>query len=236
MHILGIETTGVRGSVAIIDDSLKTDIVYMSDSMMHLSELTHSVNILLQKYSLSPSELDAIAVSSGPGSFTGIRIGISTARAMGQALGVPLVSVPSLDMFKQRCEDNKKVAVIFNARRGQVYAAIFDVGGKQILKPGAYMLDDVLKEAEGVKDIVWFGDGVDAYSDELAGREIADIDMRYPSADMVCRYAVEKYKKAKTLRYDELMPDYMRMAEAEQRFRDGSLEARRKAKMARFKI
>ena len=87
MFILGIETTGKVGSVAIVDESGKTVNRVTTDSMSHLRELVPMIKELVDELGVSLNELDAIAVSVGPGSFTGIRIGLATAKTLAQTLG-----------------------------------------------------------------------------------------------------------------------------------------------------
>ena len=176
MFILGIETTGKVGSVAIIDENGKTVNRVTTDSMSHLRELVPMIKELVDELGISLNELDAIAVSVGPGSFTGIRIGLATAKTLAQTLGKRCISVNSLEIFKEKADSDNKVAVIYNARRGQVYGAIYGNDGSEILAPGPYMLDEVLEVAEEYDDIKWYGDGVIAYADRLSGMNIAEAD------------------------------------------------------------
>lgn len=235
MFILGIETTGKVGSVAIIDENGRTVNRVTTDSMSHLRELVPMIKELVDELGISLNELDAIAVSVGPGSFTGIRIGLATAKTLAQTLGKKCISVNSLEIFKEKADSDNKVAVIYNARRGQVYGAIYGNDGSEILAPGPYMLDEVLEVAEVYDDIKWYGDGVIAYADRLSGMNIAEIDEMNQSADMVCRYACLKLEDGKLLDFDQLEPEYMRLPEAEQKLKDGRLAEEMARKMERYK-
>lgn len=235
MFILGIETTGKVGSVAIVDESGKTVNRVTTDSMSHLRELVPMIKELVDELGISLNELDAIAVSVGPGSFTGIRIGLATAKTLAQTLGKKCISVNSLEIFKEKADSDNKVAVIYNARRGQVYGAIYGNDGSEILAPGPYMLDEVLEVAEEYDDIKWYGDGVIAYADRLSGMNIAEVDEMNQSADMVCRYACIKLEHGELLDFDQLEPEYMRLPEAEQKLKDGRLAEEMARKMERYK-
>lgn len=235
MFILGIETTGKVGSVAIIDENGKTVNRVTTDSMSHLRELVPMIKELVDELGISLNELDAIAVSVGPGSFTGIRIGLATAKTLAQTLGKKCISVNSLEIFKEKADSDNKVAVIYNARRGQVYGAIYGNDGSEILAPGPYMLDEVLEVAEEYDDIKWYGDGVIAYADRLSGMNIAEVDEMNQSADMVCRYACLKLEYGELLDFDQLEPEYMRLPEAEQKLKDGRLAEEMARKMERYK-
>ena len=235
MFILGIETTGKVGSVAIIDENGKTVNRVTTDSMSHLRELVPMIKELVDELGISLNELDAIAVSVGPGSFTGIRIGLATAKTLAQTLGKKCISVNSLEIFKEKADRDNKVAVIYNARRGQVYGAIYGNDGSEILAPGPYMLDEVLEVAEEYDDIKWYGDGVIAYADRLSGMNIAEADEINQSADMVCRCACLKLEDGELLDFDQLEPEYMRLPEAEQKLKDGRLAEEMARKMERYK-
>ena len=235
MFILGIETTGKVGSVAIIDENGKTVNRVTTDSMSHLRELVPMIKELVDELGISLNELDAIAVSVGPGSFTGIRIGLATAKTLAQTLGKKCISVNSLEIFKEKADSDNKVAVIYNARRGQVYGAIYGNDGSEILAPGPYMLDEVLEVAEEYDDIKWYGDGVIAYADRLSSMNIADVDEINQSADMVCRCACLKLKAGELLAFAQLEPEYMRLPEAEQKLKDGRLAEEMARKMERYK-
>ena len=127
MYILAIETTGKFGSVSLIDNK-GTAIGYLetTDPMSHLKNLIPMIKKLLEDAGIEKKQLTHVAVSVGPGSFTGIRIGVSTARALCQCLNIPAVAVPTLDSFLYKAEarnvrDSEIVCAIINARRNQVY-------------------------------------------------------------------------------------------------------------------
>ncbi|MDR0853124.1 MAG: tRNA (adenosine(37)-N6)-threonylcarbamoyltransferase complex dimerization subunit type 1 TsaB [Clostridiales Family XIII bacterium] len=150
-NILAIETTGPRASVALRSGKA-ADIRVRSgdDDLKHLTTLMPMIEELLEEAGIAPDDLDAIAVSAGPGSFTGIRIGVATARSLAQNLGCPLIKVPTLETFVYANggqEANITIACpIFDARRGQIYAGAYylDTDGEIItLVPGgAYFHDE----------------------------------------------------------------------------------------------
>lgn len=250
MYILAIETTGKEGSVCLFYkpeegkegiQGGRTEPQVIAEkkiegSMSHLRELIPSVSEVLEKAGVSKNELSYVAASVGPGSFTGIRIGVSTARALSQALGLEqAIAVPTLTGFKYKEEAAKAAAegitvcAIINARRGQVYGMV-----DGYLPDGPYLLTEVLqviKErvfAEG-REVLFFGDGIDAYEslidDELAGLGkygFADISCRYQDAASVARCAAENME-AYMVKSEDLLPDYMRKAEAEQKLAAGQL-------------
>ncbi|MBR3785639.1 MAG: tRNA (adenosine(37)-N6)-threonylcarbamoyltransferase complex dimerization subunit type 1 TsaB [Firmicutes bacterium] len=263
MYILALETTGPVGSCAIIQGDGQVAMEVSAEEMNHLKDLMPMAQRLIDKLGLDKKDMTAVAASVGPGSFTGIRIGVSTARAISQALDIPAIGVPTLDAFKLKCDGVTIVAPIFNARRGQVYGGVFDEQGEDILKSGPYMLTDVLEAIETcIRDrlddapcgmapagrIMFYGDGIDAYGEQLAEfkekiaraagsfviLEAAKED-RYQTAEMTARAAFDKLEKNETVTAVDLQPEYMRATEAEQKLKDGSLVRERAAKIARFK-
>ncbi|XVG96337.1 tRNA (adenosine(37)-N6)-threonylcarbamoyltransferase complex dimerization subunit type 1 TsaB [Eubacteriales bacterium KG127] len=273
MHILAIETTGKIGSVAImnipeISDSHKIHYIVSDQTevpMTHLRELTPMMDKLLQQNSLTPKDIDAVAVSVGPGSFTGVRIGVTTARSIAQILNIPIVSVGSLEMWHEKLLDNKNdinneeieiteyVVPLYNARRGQVYGSIFKSssnGRVEIHSGSCIMLDELLDILESdlsnsphKNKIKFYGDGIDAYEEKLrewknsidressfAQVEFADVNCRYQNAEQVARYAATVWYEKKTMDYEKVLPNYMRIPEAEQKLKAGLLGVKSKAK------
>lgn len=240
MYILAIETTGPKGSVAIYDlDGDRPIAQKITDEPMgHLRNLMAMTQELLQEEGVSPGQLGFVAASVGPGSYTGIRIGVSSARAICQALDIPAIPVGSLDQFRLIAQANDRpLAAIYNARRGQVYGAVFTAEGGDIVAPGPYMLTDILEAVKDLPDVIFYGDGIDAYGDQLEGYALAAEEERYPTAERVLRQALSLIvkEKAETCGYNELEPLYMRKTEAEQKLADGSLARAREAKMAKFR-
>ncbi len=251
MYILAIETTGPLGSAAVIDEKGSVSLAVSAEEMNHLKDLMPMSRRLLQQLQIEPQDLTAVAASIGPGSFTGIRIGVASARAVAQALSIPALAVPSLDSFKLMCGSGSLTVPVFNARRGQVYGGIYGENGEDILQSGPYMLTDVLSSVSGYLSgnpgikVTFYGDGVDAYEEQLAAfcrqnGDLAEIRMaekkqRYQNAAMTARVALDKYRAGERLSPEELQPDYMRTTEAEQKLKDGRLAAERAAKLARFR-
>ena len=249
MYILGFETTGPIGSVAIIDlnkcdeagKPVNSDAIRMKitdEPMSHLKYTAKLAEELIEEMEGGPS---AVAASIGPGSFTGIRIGVTLARAIAQSLEIPAIKVPTLEVFRERIEGGEGpiTAAILNARRGQVYGAVYGAHGETLMMPGPYMLTDVLDVTDKYMETVFFGDGVDSYSDILelekeTHRSFAPEDIRYQTADLVVKIAARKYVNGDTVSPEELLPDYMRLAEAEQKLKDGTLAKLREEKMRRF--
>ncbi len=244
MELLAIETTGAAASAALIDENGRLREVRSDQTMNHLHNLLPMVKKLLDESSLKIGGVSGIAVSEGPGSFTGIRIGMATAKALAQVIGVPVVSVPTLRSFVYHIPDFPGVVCpIFDARRSQVYGGAYqrteDGSLKQWIPDGAYdiveYLDLVADALSETAELLFFGDGIAPYQKQieewnestyrvtLKGEEIifatqfVPEELRYQKASSVARLGLEMWKKGETKNYFELSPVYLRKAEAERK-------------------
>lgn len=253
MNILAIETTGKYGSAAVIDGHGDVAMVRSFGELEHLTEIIELVADSITDAEIGKEDLTHIAASIGPGSFTGIRIGVTVARTIGQALDLPCIAVSSLhglyvlatesDRFvmANSARDPAYVCTIINARRHQVYGALWR-DGEAVLPERQYMIEEILDETAGLfRDhcgepaLIFTGDGVDAYGDIIsewmddvrgdgiiAGScDIIDEDHRYQRADAVARVALAR--SMRTVTYEELVPEYFRKSEAEMRLEEGTL-------------
>lgn len=194
MNILAIETTGAEASVAIINEAGEVFMEASDQKLNHLQNLMPMTDDLLSKCGLTIDDVDYIAVSEGPGSFTGIRIGVSSARALAQALGLQTIGVPTLKSFLFHVPEYRGIICpIFDARRSQVYGGAYQwvsdgqaerqcaeallpgmEGTYREIVPGnAYDLSELLKLLEKAvkvnseKEITFFGDGIIPYRDKI---------------------------------------------------------------------
>ena len=232
MYILGIETTGAFASVALMEDDRILGHVQGSDRFSHLQNLMPQIQTVVKECKLSFGDVDVIAVSRGPGSFTGIRIGVSSARALSQITGKPCVAVSSLEALAMRAADHAKDGVLvcpmMDARRSQVYAGGYllkDGLAAEAIEAGPYMLEEFLAKAEGYGRILLLGDAVDTYGEKIAeirpeGVEIAPEEIRYQDASTVVKLGAVKFETEGGLAYNDVEPDYMRLAEAERKLKE----------------
>jgi tRNA threonylcarbamoyladenosine biosynthesis protein TsaB len=231
MKLLALETTGPIASVALFEEEEITEI-RGDEGYNHLTSLIPMMKNLLEKRRLDLCQLDAVGVSVGPGSFTGIRIGVSTARALGQATGLPLIAVPTLETF---CfnggEDGESLRCpILDARRDQVYGACFK-GREMLIPTGPYSLSNYFSLLEeknlerNGKKVFWFGDGVFRYEEKILswseskGWEscFAPKEVLYQTAASGVKLAAQLYVENHLLSYNQLLPEYHRLAEAERK-------------------
>ena len=165
MYILHIETSTGICSVALSRDGQLLAYHDMEDGMNHTALLVPAVEELLKSASLVPGDLGGISVSSGPGSYTGLRVGSSTAKAMAYSLGIPLIAIPTLmalasAAFEQHPEANYAMPMI-DARRKEVYSILYDRSLKEVWPVSSVILSEEFFETGIPMDgqVICCGDG-----------------------------------------------------------------------------
>lgn len=215
MRTLGWETAGEMGSVGIVEGSHVLSELSFVARADHGGKLTPSVDAALRLADLSRAELDLIAVSRGPGSFTGLRVGIAYAKGLARSLEIPLVGVPTLAVY---AHDGRfwpgPVWALFPDRRETVYRAVYDEG-RLVEPPTVWDVDDLAAERSST-DAEWrpllVGPGVDAHRDSL--REalpdayLGSAALTRPSGATVARLGRERYAREEADELYDVEPLY----------------------------
>lgn len=197
--ILSIETATTNCSVALSNNGetlvLKED---YNTSYSHAERLHVYIEEVLKAGNIKPSDLDAIAISKGPGSYTGLRIGVSAAKGLCFALDLPLISIPTLEsLANQSTSGDGYVVPMLDARRMEVYAAVFASDHKQLRETKAEILEEQSFLDYLEKDKVYFiGDGIEKSKTFIKHANAYFIDGKLPSANEMGRIAFEKYEKS----------------------------------------
>lgn len=191
--ILNIETSSENCSVAISQNGKVTAASQGSETMSHASILTVLIEKLLSENSLPFSRLDAIAVSKGPGSYTGLRIGVSVAKGLCYGAGIPLIAVNTLqsmmnglkfelpDYENLFAEDTLFIPML-DARRLEVYLAFFSKEGKQLRETAAEIIDENSFSEPENRKLVFFGSGADKIKNIIQRENAFFIDGFVPRA------------------------------------------------------
>ena len=195
----------------------------------HSLELLPFLTDLLKEKQLKLADMDAFAVTIGPGSFTGLRIGLATVKAWGQALKKPLISVSSLDAMALTVGKTGYVVPIFDARRNEVYTAIYHMGIR--LSPDRAVAPKILAEelASLGEPVTFAGDGLKTYADIMQNRLGKSFCLPKHGntlfmAESAAVLAADKYLAGEYADTASLVPVYLRLSEAEEK----RLEAKRK--------
>lgn len=212
-YILNIETATTNCSVSLSKDGetlvLKED---YDKNYSHAERLHVYIDAVLKEAKISSKHLDAIAISKGPGSYTGLRIGVSAAKGLCFALDKPLISVPTLEALAHQVKTNDGVIVaMLDARRMEVYAAIFDVNYNQIRETQAQILDetsfsDCLKKGK----VYFIGNGVEKSKKLITHPNAVFIENKLPSANEMSLLAYNKYKISDTEDVAYFEPYYLK--------------------------
>lgn len=232
MNILAFDTASSSGAVAIMADGKIIAHTQLNIGLTHSEQLLPTVDSLMNITGSTMGDIDALAITSGPGSFTGLRIGFSTAKGMAIGLKKPLVPVPTLDVLAENGRGIEGLVVpIMNARRNQVYTAVYESNGRIISRKSDYQAIDIDSLIQEIKKIgnhssVYFtGDGVDIFKEVIEAKLkdeaiFATGCRKYVCADMLAFLAEQNIKEWTDLSGMRTEPIYLRESEAVIKWRE----------------
>jgi tRNA threonylcarbamoyladenosine biosynthesis protein TsaB len=197
-YILNIETATKNCSVSVSKNGELIAIKELNNGNYSHAEVLHSfIEEVVSDSNIKLDDLSAIAVSKGPGSYTGLRIGVSAAKGLCFSLNLPLISVNTLQSLASAIQVEDGIVIpMIDARRMEVYAAIFDNDNSQIREIKAEIIDehsfsDLLNEQQ----VFFLGDGAEKCKEVINHKNAIFINDKYPSAKEMCQLAFDKYKK-----------------------------------------
>lgn len=225
MRILAVDTAAKSCSVAIMAaGSLSAELITLKDEThsKHLMELIHKV---LGMAGFRVGELDGLAVTIGPGSFTGLRIGVSTIKGLAHALNKPVVGVSSLDALAWQCADRSHlICALLDARKGEVYSATYRFENDTLTQKSLENVTAPEAAVEGLKEpCVFIGSGAQLYRRNITNvlgnlANFAPEDQNIIRASSVGFLSMEKFKTHDTSEAAGLVPHYIRKSDAELNF------------------
>lgn len=224
MRILGIESSSLVASVAIVEDETTMAEYTVNFKKTHSQTLLPMIDEMVKLLEIDLSTVDAIAVSGGPGSFTGLRIGSATAKGLGLALHKPLIHVPTLDATAYNLYGTEAlICPIMDARRNQVYTGIYRFRESFEIVHGQDAMD--IDELMGIlnsmgEPVIFLGDGVPVFrrriEETLTVRTLfAPAHVNRQRASAVAALGAVYFKEGKTETAMEHKPDYLRKSQAE---------------------
>ena len=224
MLILAFESSAKAASVALVRDGSLVSQYSQCSALTHSRTLLPMAEDMLKNAELTIGDVDLFAVAHGPGSFTGVRIGVSTVKGLAWAGGKPCVGVSTLEaMAWHGLAAGPYVCPVMDARRQQVYNALFRVSGDRVERlcdDRALSLGD-LKQALSVftEPVVLVGDGAklcyDFFGDETVHVRLAPANKRIQTASSVAMAAWQAIKEGRTVTAEALMPSYLRLPQAQ---------------------
>ena len=224
MKILAVESSSLVASAAVWEDDVIKAEYTLNNKKTHSQTLLPMIDSVLKSSDTDVSEIDAIAVSSGPGSFTGLRIGAATAKGLGMALGKPLIAVPTLDMTAYNIfKSHALICPIMDARRNQVYTGFYkNESDFEVIKQSfAADIKEVLYELESLGDeVIFLGDGVPVYKEFIKNHfecpyAFAPAYMNRQRAGTLACLGAKYYRQGKVVSAQSMMPEYLRKSQAE---------------------
>lgn len=235
MKILAIDSSGQVASVAIVTDEAVLAEYSVNYKKTHSQTLLPMVEEVMKMTGTEGQDLDAVAVTNGPGSYTGLRIGSSTVKGLAMVWNKPVVPVPTVDTLAANYPDyDGLICPLMDARRGQVYTGIYRfTDGKlvAVVPQVCTMLSDITKQLNALGEKVLFlGDGVPVHRAAIAEQvkvpyTLAPMHRLMQSAASLGFLACEYLREGRTVSATELVPEYLRLSQAE-REREERLENR----------
>ncbi len=195
--ILNIETATKNCSVSLAENGNLLFVKELNEGgYSHAEKLHQFIKEVLESANITPQKLDAIAVSKGPGSYTGLRIGVSSAKGLCFAVNKPLISVETLESLANQINTDKGLIIpMLDARRMEVYSSVFDKSHQQIRKIKAEIIDEnsFSKELNNGK-VYFLGDGAEKCKSMITHENAIFIDDKFPSAREMSKLSFEKFK------------------------------------------
>lgn len=224
MRILGIESSSLVASVAIVEDGVTMAEYSANFKKTHSQTLLPMIDSMVSLLGIELSTIDAIAVSGGPGSFTGLRIGSATAKGLGFALNKPLIHVPTLDGTAYNLFGaSGLICPIMDARRNQVYTGIyrFEKEFQTVMEQDALDMNDLIQRLNEMGErVIFLGDGVPVYEKLIAEQltvpyDLAPAHVNRQRAASIAALGAKYFAEGKVESAAEHGPDYLRKSQAE---------------------
>ena len=223
MILLALDSTASTGAVALCRDRKLLASLTLNTGNTHSETLLPSIETLLKMCNLTADDVDIFACSSGPGSFTGVRIGASTVKGMAFGKDKPCIGVSTLEALAYNLRGFDGILCpVMNARRSQVYKALFrfkDGKFERLCEDRAISLDELARDLEAYAgEVVYLsGDGYDMTHAALNGHRLGETpeELIYQSGYSVAMCALDAYEAGVRTTDTELIPTYLRLPQAE---------------------
>jgi len=228
MRILAVDTSSLVAAVAITDNERLMGEYILNHKKTHSQKLMPMIKELMDNLELNPKDIDIFAAASGPGSFTGLRIGITTVKALAYAANKPVVSVPTLDALAFNIPvSDSLVCPIMDARNNQVFTAVYKWEKGMPVNITEYMGVPITELVQLIKGknqkVVFLGDAVEIHKDLLKEElnencEFAPGNLMLQKASSVAQLALIKALNGMTESSFDMVPFYLRKSQAEREY------------------
>lgn len=224
MKILALETSAKAVSAAVVEDGKVLGYAYQNIGLTHSVTMMPMADGVLKNAGLTVADMDAVAIAKGPGSFTGLRIGVSAAKGLAWAQGIPCCGVSTLEaMAKNATAFEGLVVCAMDARRNQVYNALFRCHEgmlERVSEDRAIGLEELCAELQGFSEpMMMVGDGAvlahNYLKEHLSPIALANENIRCQNAVGVALAAEEAMARGENCEGRDLTPTYLRLSQAE---------------------
>ena len=224
MKILSLDTSTKNFSLAVSSGEKILASRCIQSKKVLSDEIIPAIKQILQKAKLRVSDLDGFAVGLGPGSFTGLRVGIATVKGLAAASGKPALGVSSLDLLAmQAAQENPspkfKICTLVDARRNLVYFSLFEKNGQKLTRKSKYLLTNLESALDNVPEsnVVFVGDAASLYKKRIEDRVNPRFEEKiiYPEAKYLPALVSEKFEKNKSDFLAKLVPIYLYAADCQ---------------------
>lgn len=230
MKILGIDTSSNVASVAYLDRDTLVCEYTLNYKLTHSQTLMPMVDEVCRASELDLNDIDAIAISSGPGSFTGLRIGSATAKGLAHGLNKPIIPVPTLDGLAYNIHyTGHLICPIMDARRQQVYTALYEWQEGELIRQTEHLaipLADLMKMLEDQdKKVIFIGDGVPVFRqviEERLGSQayFGEAHLNRQRASAIAALGMKLFAKGQSESFTDHTPMYIRKSQAEREYEE----------------
>lgn len=212
--ILSIETSATACSVALHNQGQLVHTIEITEAQAHASKLAVIIDQLLNKSGVLRDQLQAIAISAGPGSYTGLRIGTSMAKGICMGLNIPLISVPTLLSMARHVSQRAQgqfLCPMIDARRMEVYCQVFDSNVKHLTAAEAVIVDEhAFRELLDKHNVLFFGDAAAKCKSVITHPNAEFVDGIYPQALFVGEVAWTEFQNNRFADLVEFTPFYLK--------------------------
>ena len=225
MKILAIDSSGLVASIAVAENDTLLGEYTMNYKKTHSQTLLPMLQELAKMIELDLTTIDALAVSGGPGSFTGLRIGSATAKGLGLALEKPIVNVPTVDALAMNLwGSDRLICPLMDARRQQAYTGLYEFqdGKLSVIVPQcAVGIDEIISKVNACeRDVIFLGDGVSVFDEYIRTNctcafSYAPAHMNQQRAASVAVLGALLYEEGKVESAEDHKPEYLRLSQAE---------------------
>ena len=229
MKVLAVDTSSNVATAAVVEDGKLLGEIVLNHGKTHSQKIMVMIQELMNDLELTVQDIDIFAAANGPGSFTGLRIGVATIKALAHSVNKPVVGVSTLAGLAYNMPYCEHIIVpIMDARRNQVYTAsyIWDEDGfKELGVDEAISIEECVDSCGELLDTVFVGDGVYVHKDYICERlgeraHFAPASALLQRASSIAMLALEKAQRGESQHYSELTPFYLRKSQAEREYEE----------------